>query len=309
MHGSGPSPVDGSDPLADISALLTLGEGLAERLVATVACKWTDRVVTEDGLAPPGALRTAVHARALAAVRTWWDDPELAAEIDVVPTGAAAVTRDPGGAVQMTFPVRWLADVWCRDVAVVDDQFVLSVDEADHDHLAVSTIERDLTTRRSLRLDLPLAALAPVPPEPPPAPYPPPPAPPTLASGVVLRTDFSHDATWELVRDAVAAETEEGFRADVRFVDDAAYEGATVDDVLAEVGPQVLGFIVLVDDVAINHPDHPLLVVSLAPRHHGQRFRSLPRGIQSIENNLSLANMDWESFASSVDDQGVFRGF
>jgi hypothetical protein len=309
MHGSGPAPVDGSDPLGDISALLTLGEGLAERLVTTVACRWTDRVVTEKALALPGALTAAVHARALAAVRAWWDDPTLAAEIDVVLTGPAAVMRDPGRAVQVTVPIGWLADVWCRDLAVVDDQFVLAVDEADHDQLAVSTIDRDLTTRRSLRLDLPLAPLAPLPPEPPPAPQPPAPVPPTLTSGVVLRTDFSDDASWELVRDAIAAETEEGFQADVWFVDDDAYQGATVDDVLAETGQHVLGFIVLVDDVAVNHPDHPVLVVSLSPRHHGQRFRSIPRGIQSIENNLSLANMDWESFAGSVDDQGVFRGF
>jgi hypothetical protein len=31
--------------------------------------------------------------------------------------------------------------------------------------------------------------------------------------------------------------------------------------------------------------------------------------IQSIQNNLSIANMDFEEFANSVDDDGVFRGF
>jgi hypothetical protein len=28
-----------------------------------------------------------------------------------------------------------------------------------------------------------------------------------------------------------------------------------------------------------------------------------------IENNLSLANMDFEEFAEAVDPDGVFRGF
>jgi hypothetical protein len=28
-----------------------------------------------------------------------------------------------------------------------------------------------------------------------------------------------------------------------------------------------------------------------------------------VENNLSLANMDWEDFAATVDEDGVFRGF
>jgi hypothetical protein len=31
--------------------------------------------------------------------------------------------------------------------------------------------------------------------------------------------------------------------------------------------------------------------------------------VQSIENNLSLFNMDFWEFADNVDDDGVFRGF
>jgi hypothetical protein len=29
----------------------------------------------------------------------------------------------------------------------------------------------------------------------------------------------------------------------------------------------------------------------------------------SIENNISLGNMDWEEFAEAADYDGVFRGF
>jgi hypothetical protein len=29
----------------------------------------------------------------------------------------------------------------------------------------------------------------------------------------------------------------------------------------------------------------------------------------AVENNLSLANMDYEEFAEAVDAQGIFRGF
>jgi hypothetical protein len=135
------------------------------------------------------------------------------------------------------------------------------------------------------------------------------PEPVRVTSGDVLRTGFSDQAAWEAVRDAITAETTEGFRANVRVVDDPGYAGAAVDDVIAEAGEHVLGFVVLVDDVALTTPDHPVLVVSLSPRHRGERFRSIPSGIQSIENNLSLANMDWEDFAGSVDAHGVFRGF
>jgi hypothetical protein len=130
-----------------------------------------------------------------------------------------------------------------------------------------------------------------------------------LTSGVVLRTDFSGQAVWVAVRDAITAETAEGFRAEVTVVDDPAYDGAAVDDVVAAAGEHVLGIVVIVDDVALTTPDHPVLVISLAPEHRGQRFRSIPSGIQSIENNLSIASMDWEDFAGSVDQHGVFRGF
>lgn len=41
----------------------------------------------------------------------------------------------------------------------------------------------------------------------------------------------------------------------------------------------------------------------------GRTFRALPSEVNGIESNLSIANMDWEDFAESVDDDGVFRGF
>ena len=41
----------------------------------------------------------------------------------------------------------------------------------------------------------------------------------------------------------------------------------------------------------------------------GREFRAVPTSIQSIENNLSLANMDFVEFAESVDPDGVFREF
>ena len=38
-------------------------------------------------------------------------------------------------------------------------------------------------------------------------------------------------------------------------------------------------------------------------------FRALPSVIHSVENNLSLANMDFEHFVGSVGSDGIFRGF
>jgi hypothetical protein len=41
----------------------------------------------------------------------------------------------------------------------------------------------------------------------------------------------------------------------------------------------------------------------------GREFRAVPRAVQAIENNVSLANMDFDDFANAVDDDGIFRGF
>jgi len=56
-------------------------------------------------------------------------------------------------------------------------------------------------------------------------------------------------------------------------------------------------------------PDHPLLVVNLHAAVDARPFRTPPRQVQSIQNNLSLANMDYLEFASSAGADGVFRGF
>ena len=49
------------------------------------------------------------------------------------------------------------------------------------------------------------------------------------------------------------------------------------------------------------------LVVDL---FHGRPpFRVIVSELWAIENNLNLANMDWEEFAEAVGDDGIFRGF
>jgi hypothetical protein len=38
-------------------------------------------------------------------------------------------------------------------------------------------------------------------------------------------------------------------------------------------------------------------------------FRVIPSQMWSVENNLSIANMDFFEFADAVGDDGIFRGF
>jgi hypothetical protein len=41
----------------------------------------------------------------------------------------------------------------------------------------------------------------------------------------------------------------------------------------------------------------------------GNTCRAIPSAVQSIENNLSISNMDFFEFAGAVDKDGIFRVF
>ncbi|WBC08931.1 hypothetical protein [Micromonospora sp. WMMA1947] len=41
----------------------------------------------------------------------------------------------------------------------------------------------------------------------------------------------------------------------------------------------------------------------------GRWFRVLPAEMWSVEDNLSIGNMDFFEFADAADPDGVFRGF
>jgi hypothetical protein len=127
---------------------------------------------------------------------------------------------------------------------------------------------------------------------------------------LALRTDFSNQAAWERICTIIQKPVGVfHFRANVDFVDDIEYADITRDQLL-EIIPKDYShsFIIIVDRAAISHPDHPLLIVDLYDSS-GQEFRTIPSQIQGIENNLSIANMDFKEFADSIDEDGVFRGF
>jgi len=125
---------------------------------------------------------------------------------------------------------------------------------------------------------------------------------------LVLRTDFSDDRAWASVRASIVAPVGL-FRANVTFVDDRRYEGLTIERLL-QLAPEDSGptFVFLVDRETLTHPEHPVLVVDLFDER-GRFFRVIPSQMWGVENNLSLANMDWDDFADNVDADGVFRNF
>ena len=132
---------------------------------------------------------------------------------------------------------------------------------------------------------------------------------PETENSLLLRTDFSDDAAWAALCDAAQAQSEEGFQARLECISDRAYDGLTIDQLaaLARTNDD-LGYIFLADRVALTNPEQPILVVDLYDEP-GRTFRVIPRELWGVENNLSLANMDYSDFADNVDADGVFRGF
>ena len=142
------------------------------------------------------------------------------------------------------------------------------------------------------------------------------------AATLLVRTDFTDDDAWAQVRDEAQREYgPDGFRAYVEPVSDHGWAGATWEAVKSAApaggaaGPSVL---FIADSATFASPEHPILAVDLQDRYLsvaefgeiGDRtpFRCIPSELWAVENNLNIANMDWEDFADEVDDDGVYRG-
>jgi hypothetical protein len=130
---------------------------------------------------------------------------------------------------------------------------------------------------------------------------------PPSENALLIRTDFSDENAWQKLLTTLR-DPPDPFIFNMEVVDNGANSEATVEQ-LMEALPEAYphSFIVVADSVAILQPEHPLLVVDLL-KERGRQFRSVAAQVPSIDNNLSISNMDFEEFAELVDDAGVFRG-
>jgi uncharacterized protein DUF6924 len=133
---------------------------------------------------------------------------------------------------------------------------------------------------------------------------------PETEDALVLRTDFSNSAAWDKICAAIREPVGvEGFQAYVEFVSDPEYDGASVEQVLSAIPKDYdHSFLFIVDQMALNHAEQPVLVLDLESEP-GQTFRAIPSQMSAVENNLSIANMDFEDFTEATDPDGIFRGF
>ena len=128
---------------------------------------------------------------------------------------------------------------------------------------------------------------------------------------MVIRTDFTDQDAWDTICRLVRAPVDVAgftFHTNVDFLEDRRRQNLSVKELTSRlpVGYED-SFFFVVDPTTITHPEFAILVVDL---DSGLRsFRAIPSQIQGIENNLSIANMDFEEFADAVGEDGIFRGF
>lgn len=130
---------------------------------------------------------------------------------------------------------------------------------------------------------------------------------PETENALVLRTDFSDNAAWVSVCKAIR-EPVGDFQANVDLLSKTEYDGINTEQVISAAQGTNRTFMFVVDKITLTHPDRPILCIDLFDQP-GRTFRLIPSEMWSVENNLSIANMDFHEFASAVDQDGVFRGF
>jgi hypothetical protein len=127
---------------------------------------------------------------------------------------------------------------------------------------------------------------------------------------LVVRTDYSDQAAWRTVMELLNAPQFGGLEPLNTFVDDPAWDGASVDEVLA-VAPDTSDGVVFLADAQTMRVPYPLIAANQLTREdcedddeyayqieYGREFRVLPAGVSDVSANLSIANMDFPEFAA-----------
>ncbi len=153
-------PRSWDDSEAELIALLGLGSDIGERLIATVAAYWSERLRTD----PAGAagalprLRAALYAPLLATLRSWLREPALSLTLELVDEQAPCSLSRAGGRVRAQLPFAWLSEIWTRDLQLVDDRFCLGAEPVDGGGWELASVTRALGAPERIMYGLDAAA-------------------------------------------------------------------------------------------------------------------------------------------------------
>jgi hypothetical protein len=123
----------------------------------------------------------------------------------------------------------------------------------------------------------------------------------------LFRTDFSNEPAWQELVKAAKTPSEEEFLANLQFIEDKKFSGADAQALATSAIAANHAVVFIADAITLTHADFPVLCIDMfAP---DKMFRVIPAELWSVENNLSIANMDFADFADAAGSDGIFRGF
>lgn len=124
----------------------------------------------------------------------------------------------------------------------------------------------------------------------------------------LIRTDFSNETLWHSVVKQCKVQTIEGYHAYFLPVSDTTYSNKTPEEI-AQLLPENYSyyFVLIADEQTFNNPEHSVLCLDLY-ENSMESFRVIPSKLHVVENNLSIANMDFYDFQQNCDENGIFRG-
>jgi uncharacterized protein DUF6924 len=123
----------------------------------------------------------------------------------------------------------------------------------------------------------------------------------------LIRTDFNHEAAWNELIESARKPSEDGFLANLHIVDQQEFEGIAAEQLGKSAAYTNHAILFVADKVTMTHSERPVLCVDVFSPE--RKFRVIPSELWSAENNLSLANLDFEDFTEGVASDGIFRGF
>jgi hypothetical protein len=149
--------------VTDLIALVGLGGGFGERLVATVAAEWTARL--REGRPEVAAalprLHAALYGRVFAALRSWLGEPRLSLELEMTDDQHQRSLTRVDRAVHAELPFAWLLDVWSRNLTTAQGRFCLDAtlrEMAEGECWQLATVAPDLRTAEQIELRINPAA-------------------------------------------------------------------------------------------------------------------------------------------------------
>ncbi len=123
----------------------------------------------------------------------------------------------------------------------------------------------------------------------------------------LLRTDGSRPDRWDALLASIRTPNAFGVLANVTPITDPALEGLAQADLRRlPRDDEAASFVLVADAVALDDPEFPILVVDISGEDQPS-FRVTAACLWAVENNLSLANVDWEEFLNATGDDGVLR--